>query len=80
MVTFSFYLTFSAEIELFVYDMAGDEVYYTSHNGKPGENRIPWHFPQHLANGAYFFELKPFAQTEFQIKQKKIRGKFAVLR
>ncbi|RCK81335.1 MAG: hypothetical protein OZSIB_2204 [Candidatus Ozemobacter sibiricus] len=79
-VTFSFYLTFPADVELSVYDTAGDEVHFAVIRGRAGENRYAWRLPRRVANGVYFFELRPTPHTEYQTKQKKVRGRFAVLR
>lgn len=79
-VTFSFWLTFPADVDLTIYDMAGDEVHEATIHGREGENRFPWRLPRRLANGVYLFELRPQAQTEHEVKRKKVRGKFAVLR
>jgi hypothetical protein len=79
-VTFSFYLTYPVDVELFVFDTTGDEVHYAFTRGKEGENRIVWNLPRRLANGVYFFTLEVLREEELQMKQKKYRGKFAILR
>ena len=79
-VTFSFFLTFPGDVDLTVYDTAGDEVHSASINGQQGENRIKWNFPRKLANGVYIFVLELHVETSFKSPVKKVKGKFAVLR
>ena len=79
-VTFSFFLTFPGDVDLTVYDTAGDEVHSASINGQQGENRIKWNFPRKLANGVYIFDLELHVETSFKSPVKKVKGKFAVLR
>lgn len=77
---FRFYLNFPTDVDLEIYDTAGDEVFSTVIRGQEGENRYKWTFPRKLANGVYFFELKIGNDTPYPTAKRKARGKFAVLR
>jgi hypothetical protein len=79
-ITFSFYLTFPSEVELFIYDTSGDELYSVFVYATEGENRLTWRFPSRLANGVYFYTLEILSSSDFLAPKKKLKGKFAVLR
>ncbi len=79
-VTFHFWLTGSAGIEIKIYDMGGDEVECLMEACQVGENRVTWRMPRHIANGAYIYVLEVYPDTDAPIKKRKFKGKFAVLR
>lgn len=79
-VTFHFWLTGSAGIEIKIYDMGGDEVKCLMEPCQVGENRVTWRMPRHIANGAYIYVLEVYPDTDAPIKKRKFKGKFAVLR
>lgn len=79
-VTFHFWLTGSAGIEIKIYDMGGDEVECLMEACQVGENRVTWRMPRRIANGAYIYVLEVYPDTDAPIKKRKFKGKFAVLR
>ncbi len=79
-VTFHFWLTGSAGIEIKIYDMGGDEVECLMEACQVGENRVTWRMPRHIANGAYIYVLEVYPDTDAPVRKRKFKGKFAVLR
>jgi len=79
-VTFHFWLTGSAGIEIKIYDMGGDEVKCLMEACQVGENRVTWRMPRHIANGAYIYVLEVYPDTDAPVRKRKFKGTFAVLR
>jgi hypothetical protein len=79
-VTFTYYLNFPGNLELRVFDTAGDQVYGKYLRGKEGENRHTWNIPRRIANGVYFFKMSLKSDAAYPTTRKKAKGKFAVLR
>lgn len=79
-VFFSFYLSMASEVDFYVYDAAGYEVYYRKLNGKVGYNEFCWHIPIQFANGVYIYEFKIVNRNEIIGGGKRKRGKIALLR
>ncbi|GAB4271276.1 MAG: hypothetical protein Kow0029_08800 [Candidatus Rifleibacteriota bacterium] len=77
---FRFYLNFIGDIEIKIYDTAGDEIDTLAVLGREGENKIEWRLPRNLANGVYFYVIKLKDSTAYPKGKRKARGKFAVLR
>lgn len=79
-VTFSFWLTSAASVEVKIYDVSGEEVGFLEDSCRLGENRLTWQIPRRFANGAYMYVLEVHPETNAPIKKRKFKGKFAVLR
>jgi len=79
-LTFSFWLTGAATIEIKLFDVTGDDVAWLSKPCRAGENRIEWRIPRKTANGVYIYTLEVIPETDAPVKKRKFRGKFAVLR
>ncbi len=79
-VTFTYYLNFPGNLELRVFDTAGDQVYGKYLRGQEGENRHTWRIPSRIANGVYFFKISLESDAAYPTTRKRAKGKFAVLR
>lgn len=79
-VFFRFYLNFSENVEIEIFDSAGHEVDNMLVRGQEGENCYRWRLPRYLANGVYFYVIKLIDSNTYPGKKRKYRGKFAVLR
>ncbi|HOY68949.1 MAG TPA: Ig-like domain-containing protein, partial [Candidatus Ozemobacteraceae bacterium] len=79
-VTFSFWLTSAATVEITLFDSSGDEIWWLTHEGRMGENRATWNIPRRIANGAYLYRLELHPDTDAPAKKRIFKGKFAILR
>ncbi|HNW36832.1 MAG TPA: Ig-like domain-containing protein, partial [Candidatus Ozemobacteraceae bacterium] len=62
-LTFSFWLTGAATIEIKLFDVTGDDVAWLSKPCRAGENRIEWRIPRKTANGVYIYTLEVIPET-----------------
>ncbi|HEY9071169.1 MAG TPA: Ig-like domain-containing protein [Candidatus Ozemobacteraceae bacterium] len=79
-VTFSFWLTTAASVDITIFDASGDEVWWLTHACRTGENRVTWNIPRRIANGAYLYRLELHPETDAPVKKRIFKGKFAILR
>lgn len=79
-VTFRFYLNFTTDVHLEIYDTAGDKINGVVIRAREGDNDFRWRLPSHLANGVYFYRMEIDKDPQTPAGKRKGRGKFAVLR